>query len=530
LASKAEQALRSWSERLTNTRSTRPVLYAVLAVMLVAGVVGAAVPRDGAKQTGATSATDGPQGGGNGLAGGGAADPGASADTTLPGTGPGGTGQPGSTKAGGERSGGKGSGSGSSGGTGTTLAAKPGAPGVPIKVGLIIPSGNPGAAAGLALSYDPNDLQKVVQAVVDEANAAGGLGGRKIEPVWAFNNNTDNEAEPQTREQNRICTQLTEDNKVFMAFNFNPLGVNFAYECFVSHKTPVVDTPLALESDQQRLDEMHPWLVLPVSLNFTRMAKLLPMALKEQGFMTQKMAVVGVDTPALKRSAQKVLVPALEAAGGKVVEQVYLAESYSGVGGGTANAVLAFKDKVDRVVFWGPGGAVALLFSRQAFSQNYHPRYAVTTYDAPAFIQDNAPPGQFSGAVGVGFATLGDLADRVAPPLTDKEKACFASVSKRAGNTYTSRRQATAAGIALGACEFFGVMQAALAPTAGKTLATNEVADYVYALGTSYAPVNLEKSRFGKGRPDGVVSYKHLRWDDVCGCFNYQGPWRDSPF
>jgi len=536
VTSKARELLQSWGERLTRTRTARPVLYALLAVMLVTGVAAAAIPHDDGHRTQAASGPKHRQTGSTDSTGldagtGATGDPGASTlPTTVQGAG---------SAAGGGATGGGAAGGGTATtkpGTKTTTTNAQGGGSKPIstdsiKVGMIIPAGNPGAAAGVPLQYDPNGLTKVVQAVVDDTNAHGGFGGRQIQAVYAYNDNTDNEAEPQTREQNRICTQLTEDDKVFLAFNFNPLGVDFAYDCFAAHKTPVLDTPLALESDQQRLDEMNPWLILPLSLNFTRMAKLLPQALRDQGYMTQKMAVVGVDLPPLKRSAQKVLVPAIEAAGGKVVEQVYFAESYSAISAGIANAVLTFSQKgIDRVVFWGPGGGLPLLFSRQADSQGYKPRYGVTTYDAPAFFQDLAPPGQFHGAVGVGFVTQGDLADKVAPPLTDREKACFAVVAKGAGMTFTSRRQSNAAGLALGACEYIGVLKAALANTVGTSLAPNEVAGHVYALGTSYAPVTMVKSRFGPGRPDGASSYARLAYDDGCSCFKYASGWLDSPY
>lgn len=515
------------NERVVTTRAAQPVLYALLAAMLVAGLVGTAVVRGGAGTDraapsggGVDEAQPAPDGAAPGA-------PGLGTPGTVPGGQPGAGGQ---AAAGGRGPSGSGKGSAGPGAPPTTVGSKAGAPGGSIKVGIILPAGSPGTAVGVPFSYDPSDLQKIVRAVLDETNATGGLGGRQVEPVWASNDNTDTQAETQTREQNRICTLLTEDKKVFMVFNFSSLGANFAYDCYASHKTPLLDTPFALESDQQRLDEMDPWLVLPVSLNFTRMAKLLPLALRDQGFLTQKIGVVGLDLPPVKRSAQKVLVPALEAAGGKVVEQVYFTPSYSAAGAAIANAVLAFKDKVDRVVFWSPGGGAALLFPRQADSQGYHPRYAITTYDAPALTQDYVPASQFKGAVGVGFAPQTDLADKVATPLLDTEKACFAVVNKRAGTALATRRQNTAAGLALGACEFFSLMKEALAPVVGKPLATNEVASYVYALGTGHSPVMAVRSRFGKGRPDGIVAYSHLAFDDACACFAYQGPWRDSPF
>jgi ABC-type branched-subunit amino acid transport system substrate-binding protein len=536
VTSKAGELLQSWGDRLTRTRTARPVLYSLLAVMLATGIAGATIPHD--------TGSHGPQATGRS----GTSQPG-STDTTAAlggpnGSNPGGSTLPTTVQAGGSQATGGRTGANGSvttkPGTKTTTPGSSGGSGgggskpisnSSVKIGIIIPAGNPGGAAGVPLQYDANGLTKVVQAIVDETNATGGLGGRQVEVVYAYNDNTNQEAESQTREQNRICTQLTEDAKVFMAFNFNPLGVDFAYDCFAAHHTPVLDTPLALESDQQRLDEMNPWLVLPLSLNFSRMAKLLPVALRDQGYMTQKMAVVGIDLPPLKRTAQKVLVPAIEAAGGKVVQQVYLAESYSAISAGIANAVLTFSQQgIDRVVFWGPGGGLPLLFGRQADSQGYRPRYGMTTYDAPALTQTLLPASQLHGAVGVGFVVQGDLADTEAPPLNDREKACFAVEAKRAGMTFTARRQSTAAGLALGTCEFFGVLKAALADTAGKPLAPNEVAPHVYALGTSYVPVTMTKARYGPGRPDGATAYSRLAYNDACSCFKYASGWLDSPF
>jgi hypothetical protein len=84
-----------------------------------------------------------------------------------------------------------------------------------IKLGFVIVSGDPGAAFGLPIGQ--KDHAPVVQAVVDELNATGGVAGRRVVASVRSVDQTDQSKPTQVRLQNRVCTALTEDDRVFAA-------------------------------------------------------------------------------------------------------------------------------------------------------------------------------------------------------------------------------------------------------------------------------------------------------------------------
>jgi ABC-type branched-subunit amino acid transport system substrate-binding protein len=425
------------------------------------------------------------------------------------------------------------------GGSGATAPGQSGTPTVgnstgisatEIRIGFVIAAGNPGTAFGGSVAYDQDANARMVKAFVEETNARGGIAGRQIVPYYAFNDNSDQSDRAQLESQTAACTSLTEDHHVFAVIAINPGGVKMSYDCYAKHHTPLIDSVLD-DADQERMDQLAPWLLLPMYMNFTRMARLLPQVLKQESFLSARMGIISYDRPSTRRVTEKVLAPELERLGGKVLEKVYLEPSYQGIGSGTASAVLRFKGlNIDRVVVLAPGGGALAIFASQADSQGYHPRYGISTYDAPANLEklmaQTGVERQLDGAVGVGFLPGRDILDAYAPALTPRERACFDVVRKRTGSNYSARQQDAAAGTALGACEHLAFLKAALEQRVGRSLTQPEVGVEVAKLGGRYLPVNVPSSSFGPKKLDGVNSYSVVAYTAACKCFQYRGPWR----
>lgn len=395
-----------------------------------------------------------------------------------------------------------------------------------VKVGFVVAAGNPGAAFGIPVAYDADTNLRILRALVDELNDNGGLAGRRVEAVYEFNDTTNQDSQEQTSQQNAICASMTQDHKVFLVVSVTVNGQGFAYECYAKHGTPLIEGSLGFGVNQQRWDSVSPWLFAPVYMNLTRMARLLPDALAQRDFLTQKMGVVAYDLPSLRQSAG-LLISELERRGGKVLDAVYMTPTYDGLGSGTANAVLRFKGLgIDRVVMWAPEGGALLLFANNAESQGYYPRYGVSTFDAPGLMARTLRARQLRGAVGVGFLQGRDLADSHAPPLNPRERRCFDVLEKRTDTRYTSRNQNSGAQFGLAACTLVWFTRDALATGAGVPLRNAEVGDHITALGSSYRPVITVGSEFGPRRLDGINHYRHLVYDESCTCFRHVGRWR----
>jgi hypothetical protein len=415
---------------------------------------------------------------------------------------------------------------GTSGALSGTSSGATGAITTSLKVGAVIRYGNPGAAFGQKIDRDAERQRRHLQAMTDEINATGGFGGRKVTLVVREVDHTNEDKENQTRLQNQVCTQLTEDDKVDVVYSW---GAQFyAHKCYADHKTPALD--YFYGEDEQIHIEDGPWWLPPLALNLTPTARLLPVVLDERGFLTQRMGLVSFDPPVLKRPAEQVLIPGVEARGGKIIDQYWIPITYEDIATGYTNAVVRFKQQsIDRVIVWGFGSINVGLFAHQAESQNYRPRYAVNSYQLlrEVITRWQTPPQQLRGAVGFGFWPVLDLTDNALPPPSEKEKACWEVLNRRAGESFMGRSDA--AHLALGNCEPFWFTQTALAPAKGEPLSRGAIPGYFESLGTRYVPVQFPKSLFVKGGLDGIATYAHVGFDDGCQCWKYLTPWLDIP-
>jgi hypothetical protein len=315
---------------------------------------------------------------------------------------------------------------------------------------------------------------------------------------------------------------MTEDEKVFMVLAFS-WGTPYAYECYASHRVPVLNR--SEYGDQNDLNRYAPYILPTLFLNATRMAKLFPISLAEHGFINDKMGIVSADEPPWRRSG-KVLVDGIQARGGKVLDQVYVGTNLDGIASGISSAILRFRQRgIDRVVFWWEGGGAWLLFTRGADAQGWHPRYAISTYDAPKDVQELIPPEQLPGTVGAGFMTARDVSEQVQPPLTEREKACLKLLERRGAK---ASEDGGVRPDELDVCEMFLLAQQALQPVTGKTLVSSDVAGYIQALG-AYPAVQFIGSQFARGRPDGIRKYANFKFIDSCSCFKYSSGWKDIP-
>lgn len=263
-------------------------------------------------------------------------------------------------------------------------------------------------------------------------------------------------------------------------------------------------------------------------LTMERMGRLLPHALCQQGFGTEKVGVFAFDDPANRAVVDEVLVPALNRCGS--VQEVYYAEAeLHTIGRDTASAVLRFRTAgVDRVVMFASGGGAFLFFANQAESQGYRPWYGISTYDRPAGIVENIPEEQRANIYGAGFWLYGDISPSQMPPLSVREQQCFDVLNARTGDSLQSRADG---GEALGICDLFWSSQQALGPMDGKSLTREDVPDLFARLGDTYPPVILPAARWGRDRSDAVEMFAPLRWDaGDCQCLEYDTGWQRIPF
>ncbi len=418
---------------------------------------------------------------------------------------------------------GSGGGNASGGGGGGSAAAAPS--GGTIKIGAVVPAGNAGAAFGVAANYG-DDNGKYIEAMVDEINATGGIAGRKVEAVIAEQDQTDQSQEDETREGNEICTRMTEDEHVFMVMLFT-ITAYYNYACYARHQTPMyawVNT-----TDEVTIRQLQPWLLPALWMNQTRMAKLFPIALQQEKALTKKMAVIGFDVPSARRVIEKYLIPGVKKRGGLVIDEAYPPPSYGEGVAAISSAILRFKQQgVNRIVIFAPGGAAWLVAAREADSQNYHPGWAISTFDNPAGIGSLIPDGQLRNTVGAGFEVGYDVSEKAQPPLTAREKKCYSILRKRAG--YQGKSRTARPNGHLLWCNAFWILQEALRPATGKEFGPADLAGLYSSVG-SFNAAGFPPTTFTDNRYDAISQYATFRYlADGCACFKYTSKYRKMPF
>jgi len=405
--------------------------------------------------------------------------------------------------------------------------ASPGPPPPPVKLGFAIPSGNSGAAFGVEYSSNADLGRKAIAALVAEVNERGGFGGRPAEHVVVEVDQTDQSSGTQQRLQTEACLALTEDHQVDLAIS---AGVTSqVHDCFAAHETALLDELVVADAADFRL--YQPWLLPPMWLNATRLAKLVPLVMEEADAMSQRIGILSFDNERDRRLMEQVMVPDIEARGGKVLDVAYMPLTYDGAAAGTNNAVLRFNNQdIDTVIVWASLSGVWGLFAQQAESQMYRPAYVVSTYQTPRTAHETGivPRNQIRNTIGAGFFATLDQSGSALPAISDEERACWEVVNRRSGTNLETREDGDPV---TGLCDAVFLTEAALARAAGQPLPRADVPGHFHALGGGYDPIRFDSVFLSDEVLDALGSYSTFAFDaEGCDCFAYQHGFRPIPF
>lgn len=375
-----------------------------------------------------------------------------------------------------------------------------------------------GAAGAVGGSTALGDQRKQVEALVRDINARGGVGGRRMVPVFF---DVKGETNPSTASQ-AACSAWTEDNRVFAAMTFvAEMGNDSSYACLT--KRQVVFVPLAGESDRA-YRAFAPYLWTPTGLSVERAGPIWVKRLAAQKYFTGWNTTLGRagDAPVKvglllgngarnsQPSMDAALEKALRAELSRVGVPVAATFSMSGIDQGSA-AVLRFKDAgVTHVI----GDYSIALFTQAAESQRYRPRYGISSFSGGIALQLFSPPAQLAGTLGFGWSPQGDVDTAQDQGDVSPAEARCRTVMKDAGEPTESRLAWFAMAHACDTFTFFdeviegsGFRPAGL-PGAAAGLGAVPPA---FTFGISYPG----------GRPDGVTYGRDLTYSASCSCFAY---------
>lgn len=404
----------------------------------------------------------------------------------------------------------------------TTAPAAPvrGVDGDTVKVGFIMAKNQAEAQAKLGTTgITFVEHQKIVDALVADINAAGGLGGKQVVPVQQVTDQlTDTDPQVVTR---ATCATFTEDNEVYAVVSIGDPGAEIL-ACLNDADVPLITSSGATFSfSDQALFDANPLYFNPSSINLDRAATALVEGLAGAGFFEAgaKVGVVRLSSPEFDAAATNSLEPALQAAGADVVATAAIASITSNDDIGrfsteAANAVLDMKSAgVTHLVFFESGGAAPLFFLGTAKEQGFTPKLGFSSLSGGQTLVKNIG----TGGTSVAWSPVGDVPEADQLPESPEATKCLDLVdSTRAA--YTS---ANAISETLRFCDAVWLLQAGVA-AAGDVVAPTDLAAAIESLGDSYQSPAALRTVLGPNRHDGVAEYYITDYDAGCACNKYR--------
>lgn len=402
------------------------------------------------------------------------------------------------------------SGSAASGGAGTP------APSGPVEVGIEYFNSTQAVNAGKAVGYSvsPGDPYAEAQALVAWVNKHGGLGGHQIRPVYF---RYDNSTTPDTNEQ-AACAMWTQDHHVVAAIwpnNFSP--DNVLATCL--HQKGVMLTGGAdtyLNSPQ--LQAMGGYLQTPYMIAGDRMYSRLIDRLVATGWFGSgsKIGVLSDEGPLYAANVQTIK-QRLASHGLAVTDSATLSTTSPGLDSSQCqSAGLHFAAQHITNIVVADDGARVFLYCTPVFrSQNYSPKFSITSYDSPSTVKSLVPASSLKGSAGIGWEPVNDVTG-FTPNASGK--LCL-SIMREAGQNVAAAALEEA--IAFAYCDgFFFFKRAYVTAT---NLSPADVQRQISALGAGYVSPITFRTYFAPGHYDGTDAAADLTYVSSCSCYRYAG-------
>jgi ABC-type branched-subunit amino acid transport system substrate-binding protein len=391
----------------------------------------------------------------------------------------------------------------------------------PLKLGITyIDNSQSSAAAGFEDKRTVN-ARNVTEALVKALNAAGGVQGRKLEPVYFQFNGQSADYGPQA---SAACARFTEDNHVSLVID-NAFGATGGFrECLQREGVASLTTQSEGDRESSRQATLH---ASPSAMVLDRQYAAVLEQLVATRYVAggNQLGVVVEDCPDVDRAWERSIAPLVKRLGLKapVVQQFDCAVGFGSLGNaGSAmsSAILAFRQAgVDRVMFVSHfEDVLLLLFANAAESQGYRPGLMLSSGAQAHALRTQLPDGQWPQFHGVGNDPYGDTDD--AKP-TGSDPRCL-SLVRSAGLLPANHDDV---GTVLFLCAPYLLLDAVLARSGGAADARS-VVSAVAGLGTSFVSPGVVdgRTRFGAGRLDGADAVRVFAFVPACQCLRYTHP------
>ena len=412
---------------------------------------------------------------------------------------------------------------GSSAGSGKLTASDVGVTADSIKLGIAIL--DLGATSNFVSlpGADPKQQRKTWQTFVDDMNAHGGIGGRKIVPDFVQVDVTDSNA------QQAACVKWTETDHVFAVIDNTALMGPGQLCVAAEHHTIDIGSSqsYSLADTYQKANG----LLITVSINGTRLYTQWARALERLHLLAGRTLGLIVDQGDAETGAKAALYPTLAAMGYRIKYTAVVSQDPSqGPAQATAHVAQMQAAGVDTVLD-ATSFVNMTAFVNQADKQRWKPQYLVGDVDGNAVgLFYSGMPTSWDGAVLVTTFGFGVSAKHAEDPIT---KGCRLRYNKLTGDNF-SDTDANVLGV-LRACTYLDFVNR-VGTGVGPNLTRADFSRVAQTLGSSVTFPEIVNGSFGRGKTDYADGVRAGTWGPTDGsasgtfcnadgsrCFNDRG-------
>ena len=366
------------------------------------------------------------------------------------------------------------------------------------------------------------DQGAAIRAVVAWVNSHGGLNGHpidaRIEEVSATSSQT------YDQQYQQLCQKYTVDDKV-VAAGIMGIGSDTNLDrCMNKART------LLLTGSNTLHDEVDyaqtPYVVSPHEVSASALAKTLADLIVSRAFEKRggKVGLLTFSIPEYQRAVDRQIKPILAAAGIGLVHYTIPPPASTPDIGNSVTVVQSAELKmasqgVKTVTFLCSG--CAAFFIQSANSQNYYPRYVLSSLDTPGAADGTTYAKALQSSVSVGWQPVADYGSTTPPapvPHSSTYDLCY-KIQKAAGQISSSAD----VGIAMITCD--EVLQFYYAAKANpvEPITSESLRDGLLKLGTSHPSALSFANELTPQRHAGASQYRLMTWNDTCQCPAYSG-------
>lgn len=416
-------------------------------------------------------------------------------------------------------------GSGSAGSAAGTAQVGPGVTAGEVLIGRSRLKNAEGANAAMGFAVPASPTNEIDAAMVQHINSNGGVAGRKIKLNYYTRDAQGNKS--QTAVEQEMCEQWTRDNRVFAVLAGEK---DVLRGCLAKAGVPHVYENVFSNSDNKTFSTFRTYYEIN-AISLSHLADAMPNQLAAGGYFSPgaKVGVVTFDDPQYQRAVSQHLKPALAKRGLALSREAYVhtpqsAEDQSRSASEFPSIVLQFKTEgIDHVIILGDaGGGLNIFMTKAAESQDYRPKYGLTSASAPQVAVDSGlvDPAQMKGAVAAGWNAIGDVGIRPYTRYGPGYKKCMAIMEKaRVPIANTNDRV-----VALKTCDGFFFLAAAINKGAPDVTLQSFVAG-AESLGAFPSALSYGTKVTASTR-DGVAVLAANPFEEACKCFKYRGDLR----